>query len=379
LVGKTTITGTLSGAFTQGGPTLSGNIATALLHLSDIVKLSSINAVYQANVDQSDADVFNYSKVWETLFIDLQTKVAKIAGGGGASNIQGRVTYLAGVIGLNPVTMTFLGGKASAIGKIDTTGAENNFALKGRVDNMQIGAVLRELKSSYPVSGALQLSYDLTGAGNTKGQIPRSLNGNLSMSLRNGWLGTGLLDLAGVSLPAWLLTRVPGGNQANLVCAVAPFRFGKGKGTTQGLVLETYDVQVVGVGLIDFRQSELNLRFKPQALRPQFVKIAQPFAIRGPLSHPQLRLTGAPVAGAVVEVFAFPLNLLETIVQPQANELGRIPCHITYTASASASGPLGLGILGPNSPVLRPPRLGASGGPLGLGILNRPPLGGYRH
>ena len=243
---------------------------------------------------------------------------------------------------------------------------------------MQIGAVLRELKSSYPISGTLQVSYDLSGAGNAKAQIPKSLNGSLSMSLRHGWIGTGLLDLAGLSLPAWLLTRAPGGSQANLVCTVAPFRFDKGKGITQGLVLETSDVQVAGVGFIDFRQNEVNLRFKPQALRQQFMKISQPFAIRGPLSRPQLRLTGAPVAGAMVEVLAFPFNLLETIIQPKASEPGRVPCRIIHTASASTSSLLGLGLLGPNSPVLRPPRLGPGGGPLGLGILNKPLLGGSR-
>ena len=183
---------------------------------------------------------------------------------------------------------------------------------------MRIGAVLKELKSSYPVSGALQVSYDLTGAGNTIAQIPRSLDGSASVSLRNGWLGTSLLDLAGLSLPAWLLTRTPGGNQANLVCMVAPFGFDKGKATTRGFVMKTDNVQVVGVGFIDFRGNEVNLAFKPKALRQQFIKIAQPFAIRGPLSHPQLKLTGAPIAGAVVEVLAFPFNLLGTIVQPGA-------------------------------------------------------------
>jgi hypothetical protein len=109
-----------------------------------------------------------------------------------------------------------------------------------------------------------------------RAQIPKSLNGNVSLSLRHGWIRTSLLDLAGPTLPNWLLARTPGGNQANLVCAVAPFAFHKGRATTHGIVLETDDVQVVGVGFVDFRQEDVNLRFKPKALREQFVKIAQP-------------------------------------------------------------------------------------------------------
>ena len=61
----------------------------------------------------------DYSKVWQTLLVDFEIAVAKIAGGGdGASNIKGRVTYLAGVIGLDPLTMTFLGGSASAVERL---------------------------------------------------------------------------------------------------------------------------------------------------------------------------------------------------------------------------------------------------------------------
>lgn len=357
LVGQTTLKGSLVGGLSEGRkPVLSGDIATDLLHLSDLTKLASINIVYQENADEADADVFDYSKVWETLLVDLAVKVAKIAGGGtDASNIQGRITYLAGVIGLEPLSLTYLGGKASANGKIDTTGQQNIFALKGSVNSLRIGAVLKEMKVSYPVSGALNLTYDLAGAGNTKAQIPRSLNGSLSASLRNGWIGTSLLDLAGMSLPAWLLTRGERGGQATLVCAVAPFSFKNGRGSTRALVLETRNVQVVGAGTVDFRADTINLHFKPQALQKQFIKIAQPFAIQGKLGNPSVRLTGAPVAGAVVGTLASPLNLLATIVQPKAGTPGRVPCRVTQTATQGApatsaprqrSGPLGLGILG---------------------------------
>ncbi len=358
LVGQTTLKGSLAGALSQGKPVLSGDISTALLHLADLLKLASINAVYQENVDEADADVFDYSKVWESLFVDLKIKVAKIAGGDdGASNIDGRVTYLAGVIGLEPLTLSYLGGKASANGKIDTNPAQNTFALKGGVNNLQIGAVLKEMQVSYPVSGALNVTYDLSGAGNTKAQIPRSLNGSLSVSLRNGWIGTGLLDLTGMSLPAWLLTRGERGGQATLVCAVAPFSFKQGRGSTRGLVLETRNVQVVGVGYIDYRSDRVDLHFKPQALQSQFIKIAQPFAIQGKLGSPSVRLTGAPVAGAVVGTLASPLNLLATIVQPKAGTPGRVPCRVVQTAQGARGG---------NAPAANQPR---SRGPLGLGIL----------
>lgn len=353
LVGATSLTGTLTGAMAQGRPTLSGVISTPLLHLSDLTKVSAINSVYQANVDDKDVDVFDYSKVWETLLIDLQLKIANIAGSGNsASNIQGRVTYLAGLIGLDPVSITFLGGRASATGEIDTRPSMTTFGVKGRIDNMKIGALLREFGTSYPVSGALHASYDLTGAGNTMEQIPKSLTGSVSLSLNNGTIGTSLLDLTAISLPQWLLTSA--GRSANVVCLVAPFAISRGRATTHGLVMETNQVQVVGVGYVDFRANAIDLRFRPQALRPQFIKVAQPFALRGSLSHPQLNLTGSPSTGAMAEVLAFPFNLLGTIILPSSDTPGRRPCHIIHTTQRAGGG-------------------GNTGGPLGLGILGRRP------
>jgi uncharacterized protein involved in outer membrane biogenesis len=357
LVGQTTLNGALSGALSEKrAPVLRGDISTTLLHLSDLMRLASINVVFQENADDADVDVFDYSKVWETLFVDLQVKVAAIAGGGQeASNIQGRMTYLDGVIGLDPLTMTYLGGKASTNGKIDTQGNQITFALKGSVSNLRIGKVLKEMKVSYPVAGSLQATYDLSGAGDTKAQIPRSLSGSLTMSLRNGSIGTRLIDLTGMSLPGWLLARGAGGNQSPLVCVVAPFTFKNGRGTTRGLVLETANVQVVGVGAIDFRAETINLHFKPQALRRQVITTAQPFSIEGKLGGPRVKLRGAPAAGAVVGTLASPLNLLSSITQPRAGTPGRVPCRVVHgvpaagqatTTKPRSRGPLGLGILG---------------------------------
>ena len=358
LAGQTTLKGSLTGALSdQRAPVLTGDITTPLLHLSDLMKLASINVVFQENADDEDVDVFDYAKVWETLFVDLAVKVAAIAGGGQeASNIQGRMTYLAGVIGLDPLTMTYLGGKASANGKIDTQGKQNTFALKGSISNLRIGKVLKEMKVSYPVAGSLKATYNLSGAGNTKAQIPRSLSGSLTMSLRNGSIGTRLIDLTGMSLPGWLLAGGASGDRSPLVCVVAPFSFKNGRGTTRGFVLETGNVQVVGVGAIDFRANTIDLHFKPQALRKQFIKTAHPFSIQGKLGSAKVKLTGAPVAGAVVGTLASPLNLLSSITQPRAGTAGRVPCRVvpaapqggraTTTTKPRRGGPLGLGILG---------------------------------
>jgi hypothetical protein len=228
LAGETTIKGALSGAVSDGKPSLSGSLSSPLLHLSDMKKLHAVATTYLKNVNEKDLDIVDYRDMWDDLPVDLEIDVARIAGGGtDASHIKGRVTYLAGLIGLEPLSLTYLGGRATASGKIDTRKKPTSFALKGRVDRLQIGTILREMKESLPVRGTLNVDYDVSASGDSVAEIPRTLNGSVTSSLRDGWVGTDLINLTGMSLPAWLLSRGQGGG-AELVCVVAPFAFREG-------------------------------------------------------------------------------------------------------------------------------------------------------
>jgi hypothetical protein len=179
------------------------------------------------------------------------------------------------------------------------------------------------------------------------------------------------------SLPAWLLTRTPGGNQANLVCMVAPFAFNQGKATTSGFVMETDDVQVVGVGFIDFRQSEVNLQFKPKALRQQFIKIAQPFAISGP-ARPSAaaadRQSRGRRRGRGAGLPVQPARHDSSAGKRRAG--ARAPCRVIQTAR-NAGGLLSLPLVGRQPPLFKGSLLGPSS-PLSapLGILKQPLFGG---
>ncbi len=331
VVGKTTLTGTLVGSNADGRPLLTGSVATPLLHLEDVGKVVSVRSVYIANSgseDEGDQDVLDLSKIENTLEVDMQIEVEEIDGGGReTSKISGRVTYKDGVVGLDNVTMRYLGGKASTSGKVNTRGDVNSFSLVGDVDDLRIGTVRKRLQLTVPVSGTLSMNFALTGKGDTADSISKSLGGHLAGSLRHGKIGTGLLDLAGLNFPTWLFSRHSKSGEADLVCAIAPFSFVNGRGTTQSLVLETGDVQVRGAGYIDFGKNAISMRFSPRPLRAQFIDIVKPFSITGSLSKPHLRMESAPVAKVAAEVITFPLNLVGTLLEPLESGTHHVPCR----------------------------------------------------
>lgn len=331
LVGKTTLTGMLVGSNADGVPLLSGSVSTPLLHLGDVTKIISVRSVYIANTDEEDErdpDILDLSKIEHTSEVDMQIDVEKIDGGGtDASNVSGRVRYKDGVIGLDNVSMRYLGGKASTSGKINTRGDVNSFSLVGDIDDLRIGMVLKRLQFSFPVSGSLGMNFALTGKGGDVDSISKSLSGHLAASLHNGRIGTSLLDLAGLNFPTWLFARHGKNGEADLVCAIAPFSFVKGRGTTRPMVMETRDVQVRGAGFIDFEKNAIGMTFRPWPLRPQLVDIVKPFRITGSLSSPQLHMEGATVAKVAAEVITFPLNLVGTLIEPLEPGTHHVPCR----------------------------------------------------
>ncbi|MGI9403217.1 MAG: AsmA-like C-terminal region-containing protein [Hyphomicrobium sp.] len=331
VVGKTTLTGTLVGSNADGRPLLTGSVSTPLLHLEDVEKIVSVRSVYITNSDdedEGDQDVLDLSKIENTIEVDMQIEVEKIDGGGrDASKISGRVTYKDDVVGLDNVTMRYLGGKASTSGKINTRGGVNSFSLVGDVDDLRIGTVLKRLRLTVPVSGTLGMHFALTSKGDDADSISKSLGGHLAASLRHGKIGTSLLDLAGLNFPTWLFSRHSKSGEADLVCAIAPFSFVNGRGTTRSLVLETRDVQVRGAGYIDFGKNAISMRFRPRPLRAQFIDIVKPFSIKGSLSKPHLNLEGAPIAGLAAEVITFPLNLIGTLLEPLESGSSHVPCR----------------------------------------------------
>ena len=330
VVGKTTLTGKLIGSNADGIPLLKGSVSTPLLHLDDVRKIMSIRSVYLESRDDKDDgdDGLDLSKIEKTIELDMNVDVEKIEGGrGDASSITGRVRYKDGEIALRDILMKYLGGRVSLHGKVITSDETNSFSLAGKVSRLRIGTVLQRLDLKYPISGILGMDFALEGKGKDKASISKTLTGQLAATLRNGKIGTGLIDLAGLNFPTWLFARHSRNGESELVCVVAPFSFHNGLGRTLSLVLETPDVQVRGAGFIDLGNQSISMQFRPQPLHSQLINIVKPFSIKGSLTAPRVRMEGSPAAKVATEVITFPLNLIGTLLEPLDQGTHHVPCR----------------------------------------------------
>jgi uncharacterized protein involved in outer membrane biogenesis len=67
-----------------------------------------------------------------------------------------------------------------------TPGARPRYAQGARMQNISIGPLLAALNGKESLTGTGNVDLNLTGTGRTVGELKRSLNGDVSMSLRNG-------------------------------------------------------------------------------------------------------------------------------------------------------------------------------------------------
>ncbi|MGI9482057.1 MAG: AsmA family protein [Hyphomicrobiales bacterium] len=342
LIGKTKVDGKLKGQYSENDIKLTGSLSTPMLHISDIRNVNDVRELFEARAKEAVGDKLDLDKVKASFNVDMRLKATKIAGAGKrASNIDARFRYNDQVVRLEPLKVRYLGGQISTSVNINLKNKAPRITAKGSMSNWKIGDTLSQLGAGGTLTGTVRLNYSLNTAGSTVLGMLKSLNGRASVYLRNGTVGSTLVDLSGLSVPSWLFSRSRREGFTRLVCLVAPLTFKNGRGTVNPLVLETENVQIVGGGSFDFRKDSILIRATPRAKKRQIAAVATPFRITGQLTSPTFRLErGAGAAKVVGETLLLPLNLLGALFQSDVKDTRKnraAPCKITKAQKAKAT------------------------------------------
>lgn len=269
-----------------------------------------------------------------TLRIDIDLDIEKlIAEGKQIGNVTGKATYDADQLSLSKLALSYLGGSVSGDFNVDLAKSPAMLSAKGRVDKLRLDRLLKELGLTPPFTSTVYLSFDVKGAVRPGFELLTGLTGRFTGSLWGGDLPTRILDLTGLNLVTWLFSNSDGAGTSKLVCAVIPLRLKNGKATTNALIVETANVQIVGGGTIDLRNEELNLSFIPRPKRTQAVDIVTPFTIKGKLGDPSVELGSSKTGRVISEIVALPFNLIGRILGGDNPVVDKAkPCRLPKTS-----------------------------------------------
>ncbi len=276
-----------------------------------------------------DADAKGESKrgstATPTLDAELEVTAALVDDDGSSQgSFEGKLDYRDGKATIDPLALTYIGGKLEAALTAETGGDAAPVTLKGTIERLELARLIAELGGRPMVQAPLGASFDLAATGPGLDTLRNTLNGSVSLTLGSGTVGTRLINLTGENIVSWLFSS---GSDAKLVCANGEIAFEAGRGTVGQLILETDNVQLRGSGTIDLGRDRLDLTFTPRPLREQLLQVVTPFRVRGPIEAPEVQIAGGAgrLAGrAVAETLTLPINVLRALLDRSSSN--RVPC-----------------------------------------------------
>ncbi len=327
-IGQSPLTIELKQDVTDGEAVFRGKLGSSGLRLGDLQSLTALEGIgawfEDGTASAGTADAASSPPDW--LDAELDVAATLVADDGAAqAELAAHFVYRDGKVALNPLKIGYAGGTLQASAAAGVGEAPPPVSLDGTADQFQLADLERAFGGSplvdAPLSGKLSLQAD----GTEIEQLARSVGGSVQFRVGAGTVGTSLIDLTGETIVGWLFTS---GDHAELVCGEGSIAFKSGKGTVERLVIETANVQLVGVGSFDLGKDKIDIGFTPRPLERRLIEIVTPIHIHGKLTAPKISTgsTAALAGRAVAETLTMPLNVVSALVDLGENS-GRKPCQ----------------------------------------------------
>jgi len=189
-------------------------------------------------------------------------------------NVTLGVNAAKGNMRLHPISASFFGGKYEGDVRINAAGSTPELSVNENVSGVDLGALAIAMFDQESVTGSINGSFKLSGAGDDLAAIQRSLNGTMSMELLDStWEGTDV----------WYGPVTDGVFRNDDLLAELPF------------------MRLTGKGKVDFAAAKIDYRMSARILeRPEFIEGATdaeldefteaviPLKITGSLADPSI-------------------------------------------------------------------------------------------
>jgi len=222
------------------------------------------------------------------------------------TNLQLGLNSADGKLRLNPISAEFFDGGYQGDVRVDASGNVPVLSVNENIRDVNLGSMARAVFETENVTGTVNGSFVLSGAGATVSAIRSDLDGNMSIELKDGaWEGVDVWHQLRTARALYkqetppepqLPPRTPFSNvKATGVVTDGVF-------TNNDLVAELPFLRVTGAGKVDLVKTELDYSVQARVIeKPElmgaisaeeledFTKVLIPIRIRGPLGSPSFR------------------------------------------------------------------------------------------
>ena len=243
-------------------------------------------------------DIGNAGKFWKGLKADISVDISRLTGQQGLTYVKSRLRLKDGRMRFGPLDVSYGGGRARLNAIMNVVDTPGRVRLTGNAGGWQLNDVFAAFGVDASAAGNLNATFDLAGRMGSVQAFANSMRGRATVELKNGRIGTSLIELAGLGVIPWLFSKEQARGYSNIVCLKMPVTIDRGYVGSGATVLETERVQLVAKGSANWRTDQINVRVEPRPVGQPMARSAHPFSITGSLSNPQVKKRSSVVRRA---------------------------------------------------------------------------------
>jgi len=216
---------------------------------------------------------------------------------------------------------------------------------------LDLAALLKDAGRPGLVTGKVDFGGNVTGSGNSVRAVMARLDGDLAVTMKDGRLRDGLIDLASTDL---LKLLAPFGSREKGIginCLVGRYKIQDGRLESRVTLFDTTRASVQGKGGANFANETLDFELVPYAKEASVMALLVPVRITGQFSAPSVYPDAAGiakgVAGVVTGLALGPVGILGSVIggvvgDPSARPASTAannPCVAALSGKLPAAGP----------------------------------------
>ena len=309
--GESGLTGEISLSLAGDRPLVKAALGSQVVNLADF-GVNGGGAPPAASQDPGRLipDVALPAGFLDLVDLDLSLSIDRLilAEGIAAEQVALKADLEGGKLMLSPRAGRIAEGRLQGTVSFDTTGA---MATRLETEGVSVGQLLTALGASNAVRGGpTDATVDLKGQGGDLRQLMASLDGQVKISIGEGEVETGRLDLVGGDVVSQIIGAVDPFSEKDATtkmrCGVLRASIESGVATfDQGIGFETGKMDILGAGTVNLGTEALDLGFDSEAKGGIGVSVADivtPLVrVRGTMANPTVGVSAEGAVGSVAE------------------------------------------------------------------------------
>ncbi|MGR3713832.1 MAG: AsmA family protein [Shimia sp.] len=222
--------------------------------------------------------------------VALSMDIKEFIGDAGTTSMSSTFTAKDGQLQAGPLELFYGPGYFKVTASMDASENPDQLRVLGETSGWDFGQILRAVDIDLSARGALFAAVDVTGNIASGKAFANSMVGSATLNMRDGAIATSLLELAGLGIFPWLVSKEFADGETEIVCVRAPVSINSGRVSFDALVVETRSVQLVVAGFVDWVRDAIAVRAEPRRVGKPLSRSAWPFDVAGALSDPKFKL-----------------------------------------------------------------------------------------